>query len=202
MSTPRRHAGFQIHSGGPEKGQQELGSWNVIDVPTEVTLKGVSYRTHRQHTSTKFEASILRSPIGEQTLNQIVIGAAATLGACVWLWQGSPSRAQVSIPVTNPQPAPAGSDLQSVTLVFGSKDIEPTRWDGSASISAGRIEKIEGWHFTAAARVNGPPGNVPQALGLCSAKMPSEPLFRLQTKRIFRNLKAEQLGSVTTKSTR
>ncbi|MGH9672527.1 MAG: hypothetical protein ACRD44_05050, partial [Bryobacteraceae bacterium] len=31
----------------------------------------------------------------------------------------------------------------------------PTQWDGSASISTGRIEKIEGWHFNAAAKVSG-----------------------------------------------
>ena len=89
------------------------------------------------------------------TLKQITIGVAVAIGASAWLWQGTPSRAQVSIPVTNPQPAPPAMELQSVTLVFGSKDSEPTRWDGSASISGGKIEKIEGWHFTSAAKVNG-----------------------------------------------
>ncbi|HZO57014.1 MAG TPA: hypothetical protein VFB63_30165 [Bryobacteraceae bacterium] len=89
------------------------------------------------------------------TLKQIAVSAVLALGACAWLWQGVPTRAQVSVPVTNPQPATGASDMQSVTLVFGSKDAEPTRWDGSASLSAGRIEKIEGWHFTSASRVNG-----------------------------------------------
>ncbi len=88
-------------------------------------------------------------------LNKTAIVAVTAFGAAVWLWQVIPSRAQVSIPVTHPQATPAAGDLQSVTLVFGSKDAEPSRWDGSASISAGRIEKIEGWHFTAAAKVNG-----------------------------------------------
>ena len=92
------------------------------------------------------------------TRNQTVIVAAAVLGACASLLQRTPSRAQDSIPLTNPQPAPAADDLQSVTLVFGSKDVVPTRWDGSACISTGRIEKIEGWHFNAAAKVNGNAG--------------------------------------------
>jgi hypothetical protein len=60
--------------------------------------------------------------------------------------------------ITNPQPAPAASDLQSVTLVFGSKDTEPTAWNGSASISGGgRIEKVEGWHFPPLGKIL--PGN-------------------------------------------
>src|SRR5262249_56562621 len=37
--------------------------------------------------------------------------------------------------ITNPQPTPAANELQSITLVFGSKDMEPAKWDGSPSIS-------------------------------------------------------------------
>ena len=44
--------------------------------------------------------------------------------------------------ITNPQPAPSADQLQSVTLVFGAKDMEPAKWDGSASIANGKIEKI------------------------------------------------------------
>src|SRR5262245_61192518 len=57
--------------------------------------------------------------------------------------------------ITNPQPAPADDELQSVTLVFGAKDMQPAKWDGSASISQGRIEKISGHHFTRDSRING-----------------------------------------------
>jgi hypothetical protein len=56
--------------------------------------------------------------------------------------------------ITNPQPTPAADELQSVTLVFGSKDMEPAKWDGSASISKGAIEKIAGYHFTKDSRIN------------------------------------------------
>jgi hypothetical protein len=57
--------------------------------------------------------------------------------------------------ITNPQPAPAADELQSVTLIFGAKDMEPAKWDGSASLSNGKIEKIAGYHFTREARISG-----------------------------------------------
>ncbi|MCC6393910.1 MAG: hypothetical protein IT167_25150 [Bryobacterales bacterium] len=50
--------------------------------------------------------------------------------------------------ITNPQPAPSEKELQSVTLIFGSKDVSPTAWDGSASLSSGKIERLAGYHFT------------------------------------------------------
>jgi hypothetical protein len=57
--------------------------------------------------------------------------------------------------ITNPQPAPAADDLQSVTLIFGHKDPAPAAWDGSISISAGKIERLEGYHFTQQCRIEG-----------------------------------------------
>jgi len=57
--------------------------------------------------------------------------------------------------ITNPQPTPAADELQSVTLVFGSKDMQPAEWNGSASISKGAIEKITGYHFTRDSRIAG-----------------------------------------------
>ena len=57
--------------------------------------------------------------------------------------------------ITNPQPAPSADQLQSVTLVFGAKDMEPAKWDGSASIAKGKIEKIAGYHFTRDSRIHG-----------------------------------------------
>src|SRR5436309_7727069 len=79
-------------------------------------------------------------------LTLCLAGAAAIL-----LLRQSSTQAQI----TNPQPAPAADELQSVTLVFGSKDMEPAKWDGQASIAKGRIEKIAGYHFTSASRING-----------------------------------------------
>ncbi len=50
---------------------------------------------------------------------------------------------------TNPQPTPPEKELQSITLVFGSKDTKPTDWDGSVAISKGEIVRLLGYHFTA-----------------------------------------------------
>jgi len=59
--------------------------------------------------------------------------------------------------IMRPQPAPPAGELQAVTLIFGSKDPEPAKWDGSASISTGAIERIAGHHFTEEAKIL--PGN-------------------------------------------
>jgi hypothetical protein len=74
----------------------------------------------------------------------------AIVAAALLLWQGIASQASQ---ITNPQPAPAEHEAQAVTLVFGSKDAEPSPWNGAASITAGRIEKITGYHFTEKCRV-------------------------------------------------
>jgi hypothetical protein len=55
--------------------------------------------------------------------------------------------------ITNPQPAPAEAELQSVTLVFGAKDTEPSKWDGSVTISKGRVERVAGYHFDDNAKI-------------------------------------------------
>jgi hypothetical protein len=73
----------------------------------------------------------------------ITFAVLAAAGAVVWM------RGQI----TRPQPSPPASELQAVTLIFGSKDPEPAKWDGAASLSAGRIEKIIGYHFTETCRV-------------------------------------------------
>jgi hypothetical protein len=86
----------------------------------------------------------------KRTVPVLLFGASA---AAIFLIQ-EPARTQAQI--TNPQPAPAASDLQSVTLVFGAKDTEPTGWNGSVSITGGgRIEKVEGWHFPPSGRISG-----------------------------------------------
>lgn len=61
----------------------------------------------------------------------------------------------VAAQITNPQPAPAADDLQSLTMIFGSKDAAPSAWDGAVSISAGKIEKLEGYHFTRQCSIDG-----------------------------------------------
>src|SRR5215813_12263719 len=77
----------------------------------------------------------------------IVLATLAVLCAAV-LWIG---QAQI----TRPQPTPGPNDLQSVTLIFGSKDPQPAKWDGSASITSGSIVRITGWHFTPESKVSG-----------------------------------------------
>jgi hypothetical protein len=69
------------------------------------------------------------------------------------IWrQGGRRAAALADPV--PQPA-AVAGLSAVTLVFGGHDVQPSNWDGSASISAGSIERIVGYHFTDACKVDG-----------------------------------------------
>ncbi len=81
-----------------------------------------------------------------------------TLAALAFLTVVVVIRTATSSPqLTNPQPAPAESELQAVTLIFGSKDPEPAQWDGSVRISAGKIERIAGHHFDENAKLL--PGN-------------------------------------------
>jgi len=69
----------------------------------------------------------------------------------VWTQDG---RRAAAVADPGPQPA-AVAGLQAVTLVFGEKDAQPASWDGSASISAGSIERIAGYHFTEACKIDG-----------------------------------------------
>ncbi len=77
--------------------------------------------------------------------------SACALLAAFYLWRESSASAQV----TNPQPAPPADQLQSITLVFGAKDVQPTPWDGSVSLSAGKLERVAGYHFTDESSVDG-----------------------------------------------
>jgi hypothetical protein len=61
-----------------------------------------------------------------------------------------------TVALAGPGPQAVGiAGLKAVTLVFGEKDAEPTNWDGSASISAGSIERIAGYHFTQECKIDG-----------------------------------------------
>jgi hypothetical protein len=84
---------------------------------------------------------------------RILLACGLLLAASLLLWRGLVTTQASQI--TNPQPAPPENELQAVTLVFGSKDSEPSSWDGSASLSAGRIEKVIGHHFTENCKVTG-----------------------------------------------
>jgi hypothetical protein len=53
---------------------------------------------------------------------------------------------------------PSMEGLQAVTIVFGSKDAVPTKWDGTASLTGGTIERIEGYHFTRESKIIGDNG--------------------------------------------
>ena len=79
-----------------------------------------------------------------------ILCASALTAVALFLWK---QPALVSGQITNPQPAPAAEELQAMTLVFGSKDTAPSKWDGSIAISRGRIERIKGWHFNESAKV-------------------------------------------------
>jgi hypothetical protein len=72
---------------------------------------------------------------------------------CFAVWRQGARRAVV---LADPDPQlPIVSGLKAVTLVFGEKDAQATDWSGSASISAGNIERIAGYHFTAECKVDG-----------------------------------------------
>src|SRR5215471_17286994 len=79
----------------------------------------------------------------------LVLVVCLALGIALLLFRQSPTQAQI----TNPQPAPAADELQAITLVFGSKDMAPAKWDGSASIANGKIEKVIGHHFTSDCKI-------------------------------------------------
>ncbi|MDX1981883.1 MAG: hypothetical protein SFV51_16550 [Bryobacteraceae bacterium] len=80
-----------------------------------------------------------------------LLAASSTALAIFWFAANRP--ATNASPITRPQPAPGAAELQAVTLIFGSKDMNPAKWDGEARISAGKIEKIEGYHFNETARI-------------------------------------------------
>ena len=78
------------------------------------------------------------------------IGFFAALGiASYLLWAGQARQAAVKVSGSSPY------DLQAVTLIFGVRDHVATKWDGSASISKGEIEKIGGYHFTPESKILG-----------------------------------------------
>jgi hypothetical protein len=72
---------------------------------------------------------------------------------CFAVWRHGARRAVVLADL-DPQ-SPFVPELKAVTLVFGEKDAQPTDWSGSASISAGNIERIAGYHFMAECKVGG-----------------------------------------------
>lgn len=57
-----------------------------------------------------------------------------------------------------PGPPPDIATAKSVTLVFGSKDAAPEKWDGSVHIPGGRVVRVSGYHFTEACRIVGENG--------------------------------------------
>src|ERR1041385_2307217 len=53
---------------------------------------------------------------------------------------------------------PSMEGLQALTLVFGAKDNQPTKWDGTATLTGGTIERIAGYHFTRESKIIGDSG--------------------------------------------
>ena len=78
----------------------------------------------------------------------LTLGLLTLFSTGLW-WQSSSSAGQL----ISAQPAPRADDLQSLTLVFGTKDAEATKWNGSATLSSGRIEKLKGHHFTGESKI-------------------------------------------------
>ncbi|MGH9720712.1 MAG: DUF3604 domain-containing protein [Bryobacteraceae bacterium] len=70
--------------------------------------------------------------------------------SCIILLRRQPS---IEAQVAAAQPAALDGASQAITLVFGSKDMTPAKWDGSVRISKGTIEKLTGYHFTTASKV-------------------------------------------------
>ncbi len=62
---------------------------------------------------------------------------------------------QTQAQITNPQPTLPADELQAVTLIFGSKDSTPSKWDGSVTLSKGSVEKLSGYHFTKECKISG-----------------------------------------------
>jgi hypothetical protein len=53
---------------------------------------------------------------------------------------------------------PSLEGLQAITLVFGAKDNLPTKWDGTATLTGGTVERIAGYHFTRESKIVGDNG--------------------------------------------
>lgn len=83
-------------------------------------------------------------------IRRIVLALAILTSASIVIWRQSATRAGE---IVAPPPQPAADEIKAVTLIFGSKDMAPAKWDGSASISNGKIEKIIGYHFTDSAKI-------------------------------------------------
>jgi len=49
----------------------------------------------------------------------------------------------------------AARDIRSVTMVFGSKDAAPEKWDGSVKVIGGRILRLAGYHFSPECSITG-----------------------------------------------
>lgn len=81
----------------------------------------------------------------------VLLLASGGLVVVLLLRQGAPVTEAAQI--TRPQPPPAADELQSITLVFGAKDVQPSKWNGSISLSQGRIERLAGYHFDENARI-------------------------------------------------
>jgi hypothetical protein len=82
------------------------------------------------------------------TRKTIVLFCSLLVVLCLGVWRRSAIQ-----PVALAGSQAAFGELQAVNLVFGEKDNQPTKWDGAASISAGGIEKIVGYHFTRSSRI-------------------------------------------------
>ena len=84
-------------------------------------------------------------------LTGYVLTAAVSAALFVSVWRSAPRPLAAAA-------LPSMEGLQAVTLVFGEKDNQPAKWDGTATLSGGTIERIEGYHFTRESKILGDSG--------------------------------------------
>jgi hypothetical protein len=77
-------------------------------------------------------------------------GLAVALSAAM-IWRAAPRPLAAAA-------LPSMEGLQAVTLVFGEKDNQPTKWNGTATLTGGTIERIAGYHFTRESKIIGDSG--------------------------------------------
>ncbi len=58
-------------------------------------------------------------------------------------------------PQLNPLPRPESEPNLALRIVFGIEDTETTDWSGTATLSAGAVSGIEGWHFSRDDKIEG-----------------------------------------------
>jgi len=89
---------------------------------------------------------------GSARRRQVVVFAAVTLLAAAALLTRRHVRPLAAASL------PSMEGLQAITMVFGSKDAQPAKWDGTVTLTGGTIERVAGYHFTRESKIVGDSG--------------------------------------------